>query len=102
MTKERKRNIVIFNKEDSDSTLFGFAIMNSDDAALFMKAIKLLSANGVSFYADNVGDILYSSADFSSTRVAKNELDVLMNVFDFDDDFSQRLRSVPRRAKRCI
>ena len=78
--------IVIFNKEITDiDKLFGFKIMNREQAKTFMKAVKRLENEASEF--EICGDYYeYSYSDFDIQSISQTDLKVLSKIFEFDYD----------------
>ncbi len=83
-----KTYIIIFNKEISDTDkLFGFQIMNSNQAKKYMSAIKQLE-NDVREFEICGNYYEYSYSDFEIQYVTQTDLNILSRFFEIDYDSS--------------
>ena len=81
-----KPYLIIFNKEITDiDKLFGFQIMNREQAKSFMKAVKRLENEASEF--EICGEFYdYSYSDFEAQQISQSDLKILSKVFEFDYD----------------
>ena len=81
-----KPYLIIFNKEITDvDKLFGFQIMNREQAKSFMKAVKRLENEASEF--EICGEFYdYSYSDFEAQPISQSDLKVLSKIFEFDYD----------------
>lgn len=76
--------LIIFSKEDTftDSAFFGFKLFEKNEAKQYMKCIKKLSEDGVSFEIDG-NSYIYSDEDFSEMKLTASDIKTLNKIFDF-------------------
>ena len=86
-----KPYIIVFNKEITDiDKLFGFQIMNREQAKTFMKAVKRLENEASEF--EICGDYYeYSYSDFDIQSISQTDLKVLSKIFILNQVLNSKL-----------
>lgn len=80
------RYIIIYHRQDEDSPLLGFSIMESQEASQYMKAVKRLADEECMIEFDNrIYDSVYDENDFIKTKISESEEAILEKLFDIEE-----------------
>ena len=77
--------IIIYSKTDTDEErYFGFKLFNKDEASKYIKCIKKLSDEGLSFQIGDDHQEFYNDEDFIMTKISGSDIKFLNKLFELN------------------